>query len=85
MSSLNATKKGPIRESSVETGFSETMLAPSSDKQGEAEGLEKDYESRLLDTFGRISLENAETSYVGSGHWVAILDGVCHPISCLLS
>lgn len=30
----------------------------------------------LADTFGRISLENAETSYVGSAHWMAILDGV---------
>jgi hypothetical protein len=42
----------------------------------EAFPLEVDHQEQICDTFGRISLENAETSYVGSGHWIAILDGV---------
>jgi hypothetical protein len=33
--------------------------------------------SRLANSFGRLSLENAETSYVESAHWSAILDEVC--------
>lgn len=32
--------------------------------------------AQLSDDFGRISLENTETSYVESAHWTAILDGV---------
>lgn len=34
------------------------------------------YRPPLSDTFGRISLENHETSYVGSAHWTSILDGI---------
>ena len=34
------------------------------------------YQPSLSDTFGRISLENHETSYVGSAHWTAILDSI---------
>lgn len=30
----------------------------------------------VSETFGRISLENTETKYVGDAHWIAILDGV---------
>jgi hypothetical protein len=33
--------------------------------------------SQLPDSFGRISLENAQTNYVESSHWTAVLDGVC--------
>lgn len=32
--------------------------------------------SSLSDSFGRISLENAETNYVDAAHWTAILDGI---------
>ncbi|KAJ9621983.1 hypothetical protein H2203_006864 [Taxawa tesnikishii (nom. ined.)] len=32
--------------------------------------------AQLSDDFGRISLENTETSYVESAHWTAILDGI---------
>lgn len=38
--------------------------------------LISDPDPQLMDNFGRISLENAETSYVDGGHWKAILDGV---------
>jgi hypothetical protein len=31
----------------------------------------------LADSFGRISLEKSETTYVESTHWTAILDEVC--------
>lgn len=34
------------------------------------------YQPSVSDTFGRISLENHETSYVGSAHWTAILDSI---------
>lgn len=37
-------------------------------------------QTHLSKTFGRISLKNAETSYVGNAHWISILDGVfCFP------
>ena len=38
--------------------------------------LSESYQPSLSDTFGRISLENHETSYVGSAHWTAILDSI---------
>ena len=38
--------------------------------------LSENYQPSLSDTFGRISLENHETSYVGSAHWTAILDSI---------
>lgn len=36
-------------------------------------------DTALSDSFGRISLENDETTYVSGDHWLAILDGVCNP------
>lgn len=33
--------------------------------------------SQLSNSLGRISIENAELSYVEGAHWTAILDGVC--------
>jgi hypothetical protein len=33
--------------------------------------------SQLSGRLGRISIENAEISYVEGAHWTAILDGVC--------
>lgn len=35
--------------------------------------------SILADSFGRISLDNAETNYVDGAHWTSILDGACFP------
>ncbi|PVH70209.1 hypothetical protein DL98DRAFT_661284 [Cadophora sp. DSE1049] len=40
------------------------------------ESLDLDHDPQIMDTFGRISLENSETSYVDGGHWKAILDGI---------
>lgn len=37
----------------------------------------------LTETFGRITLENAEAKYVDSTHWSAILDGVCYFQQCI--
>jgi hypothetical protein len=33
-------------------------------------------EDSLPNTFGRLSLDRTEASYVGSDHWAAIIDGV---------
>ena len=33
--------------------------------------------SNIADSFGRISLNNAEAYYVDGAHWTSILDGVC--------
>lgn len=33
-------------------------------------------QNQLLNSFGRISLENSEIGYVDSTHWTAILDGI---------
>lgn len=68
MNTLNA------KESSNETRYPEKSP---NENQPEATNSEINPPARLPDTFGRISLENAETSYVGSAHWIAILDGVC--------
>ncbi len=55
---------------------SDEVIAKVSHNQAGSRGLEANYQTQLSDTFGRISLENAETSYVGSTHWTAILDSV---------
>jgi len=40
---------------------------------------------QLSDSFGRISLQSTEISYVDNTHWTAVLDGVWHfPVSLLL-
>lgn len=38
--------------------------------------LSESYQCSLSDTYRRLSLENHETSYVGSAHWTAILDSI---------
>ena len=38
--------------------------------------LSEGYQPSLSDTVGRISLENRETSYVGSTHWTTSLDSI---------
>ena len=61
-------------------GAKETELTPQAMTwlQGEQarNALADSYQSSMSDTFGRISLENHETSYVGSAHWTAILDSI---------
>lgn len=47
-------------------------------RSNDAQDVSETAESQLSDSFGRISLENAETTYVESAHWTAILDGVRH-------
>lgn len=39
-------------------------------------GCPEHFQPRLADMFGRISLENDETSYVSAAHWTAILDSI---------
>jgi hypothetical protein len=76
MSTLNANKQAEQqRAASVESTSSgyvaikEQISSPQSDAE----------DSNLTDTFGKISLDNAETKYVDSAHWTAILDGVSTP------
>ena len=61
-------------------GAEETEVTPRTMTwlQGEqaGNGLTDSCLSSMSDTFGRISLENHETSYVGSAHWTAILDSI---------
>ena len=54
-------------------------LQRSTAQDAEAENVENLFlqESSSIPGSGRISLESAETSYVDSAHWAAILDGVC--------
>ena len=58
----------------------ETEVTPQATTWFQAEqarnGLVDSCQPSLSDTFGRISLENHETSYVGSAHWTAILDSI---------
>lgn len=37
-----------------------------------------DDSTKLHASFGKIGLENTETSYVENSHWTAVLDGVCY-------
>ena len=66
--------------SSQAGGPKETEVTPGTMTwlQGEqaGNGLADSCQSSMSDTFGRISLENHETSYVGSAHWTAILDSI---------
>lgn len=74
--------KGILQSRHGETGArsSENMSAlvdPNHIKASEWETIDQHCVS---EAFGRISLENAETNYVGGAHWIAILDGVrCFP------
>ena len=53
------------------------LVDPNHTEPSEWETADQYYVS---ETVGRISLENAETNYVGGAHWIAILDGVrCFP------
>jgi hypothetical protein len=73
MSTLNANNEvEQQRAASVESTASgyvaikEQVSTPRSDTD----------DSKLSETIGKISLDNAETKYVDSAHWTAILDGV---------
>lgn len=78
MGALNANKGvGPGAEGTTKPRPLKTLSFSDNKTDSEEDKPEKDYLAQLPDTFGRISLENAETSYVGSAHWIAILDGVC--------
>ena len=61
-------------------GAKETEVVPQAVTwlQGEqaGNGLADSCQPAMSDTFGRISLENHETSYVSSAHWTAILDSI---------
>ena len=49
------------------------------DDEATSEGppiLEDEEWERVTRSLGRISVEKSQTSYVGAGHWAAILDGV---------
>ena len=50
-------------------------ILPLNSESESIENLLPQYSSSIPDS-GRISLESAETSYVDSAHWAAILDGV---------
>lgn len=77
MSSLNAAQQVErVGKNSSEAESSGALLPLDVENHVEAAISETDDQTQLSNTFGRISLENAETSYVGSAHWAAILDGV---------
>ena len=76
MLKLNASNQvGPAQDHTEEN---EVVAQALTRLQGEQTKmtLSEGYQSSLSDTFGRISLENHETSYVGSAHWTAILDSI---------
>ena len=73
-STVNATKHGGKSCKSYESA--EQTFTSGAEYKAEATDSEIDQHGQMLDTFGRINLENAETSYVGSAYWMAILDGV---------
>lgn len=79
MSTLNA--KGT--ETKIEA--LERAASPLPEAQAVPTAFETDSQASFSDTFGRMSLENAETSYVGSTHWMAILDGVGASLTLPLS
>ena len=72
-SMLNVTKQAP---QSSTTSATENVVAAVSQNQAGSPDLDADYHAQIPAAFGRISLENAETSYVDSTHWTAILDSV---------
>ncbi|KAF4625058.1 hypothetical protein G7Y89_g13112 [Cudoniella acicularis] len=74
MASLNSKQSDE-----VETGGNAFLRKPEvafTEDQVNVSGTESDVQSKLSDTFGRISLENAEMKYVDGAHWTAILDGI---------
>ena len=75
MGTLNASKQTEQqRVASVETtspsASQKSVLTPQSDADDQLDQI------KLSETSGRMTLENAETKYVHSSHWTAILDGV---------
>jgi len=75
MSSLNAAK--PTEQISTETHGSPNFSPSVTEDEVDGNALPQ-VPSQLSDSFGHISLENTETSYVESTHWTTILDGVRH-------
>lgn len=76
-SNLNATEPaGQPRDSSAITESPKILLSPARHSQPEVTTLDNDGQTELSDNFGRMSLEHAGTSYDGSAHWIAFLDGV---------
>lgn len=61
-------------EQSTASGGYKSNGQPSSQCIRESEIVDTD---GLPPTFGRLSLDHKEPSYVESDHWVAIIDGVC--------
>ena len=77
MSSLNAAQQVErVGKKSGDAESSGVLLPLDVENPVEEAILETDDQTQLSNSFGRISMENAETSYVGSAHWAAILDGV---------
>ncbi len=73
MSSSNTAES--IQQSSTEQALPPNRHQPG--RRDEAPGnIVSTDRSQLPESFGRMSLENSETSYVESAHWSAILDGV---------
>ncbi|KAK9244839.1 fungal-specific transcription factor domain-containing protein [Lipomyces tetrasporus] len=70
---LNAAK--PTDQIPANAHGSSKLSSPVTENGVNGNALPQD-PSQLSDSFGRISLENSETSYVESAHWTAILDGI---------
>ena len=78
MSTLKAKKElEQPGGSATDTRFSENVSELVGQDGAEASEWETIDQTHLSKTFGQTSLEIAETGYVGSAHWIAILDGVC--------
>ena len=76
MVKLNASNQVRVAEDQAKENEAVTQaLSRLQGEQGDTT-LSDSYQPSLSDTFGRISLENRETSYVGSAHWTAILDSI---------
>ena len=79
MSSINSPKADiPLRQLSEETVrvLPPQTTSPSAPEKDQNTNLSSKGSPPLADSFGRISLEKSETTYVESTHWTAILDEV---------
>ncbi|KAK9433076.1 fungal-specific transcription factor domain-containing protein [Lipomyces doorenjongii] len=74
MSNANVAKSTYVQ--SNETHSSTNFLSLVNEHEVDGDKLSEDPPSQFSDSFGRISLENSETTYVESAHWTAILDGI---------
>jgi hypothetical protein len=72
MSRINATKAADMTSESYGGSSIEESDSITNNKIVPIE------EALVSENFGRIRLDSAETSYIGSDHWMAILDGVCY-------